>query len=305
MLIIIHLGLGKSLFIARTLADYEKWREEVLQTSPINLRDTPPLSPLNTLGFVPTMGALHEGHLKLIQQSVAQNSFTVVSIFVNPIQFNQKSDFENYPITWEEDLQSCEAAGVDVLFCPISESMYPPHFSSYCDVVGLSDHLCGATRPGHFKGVCTVVLKLLNIIRPNQVYFGKKDYQQATILKRLVEDFNLKIDFHVVETEREKDGLALSSRNRRLTPENRKKAPILYTSLQLARETFLNGEKNAQILIEAVRKSIQSSSPTKIDYIEIVDQILLQPLPQIQQPALLAVAVFFGEIRLIDNIELV
>lgn len=258
--------------------------------------------------LVPTMGALHAGHKALLDEArelAGPGGTVVASIFLNPIQFNNASDLKTYPRTLEDDLALCEAAGVDFVFTPDPEEMYAADRSISIEESSLSSQLCGASRPGHFSGVCTVVGKLFNIIQPTDAIFGKKDFQQLAILRRMVRDLDFSIAIHGAEIVREPSGLAYSSRNARLTSEQRNAAPILYKTLLESRQAYRSGETPGAVKKQAL-ETISSCPGTKIDYIEIVDAETMQPLAgeDRQSPALMALAVAFGDVRLIDNIEL-
>lgn len=253
------------------------------------------------VGFVPTMGYLHEGHLSLVQASLQSADCTVVSIFVNPAQFGPKEDFKEYPRDLARDSQLLEKLGVDLLFCPDYTEMYPPDYKTYIEVESLQDKLCGPSRPGHFRGVCTVVLKLFNIVQPDVAFFGQKDAQQAIILKRMVSDLNLDVRVEVMPTVREEDGLALSSRNVYLDPEQRQSALCLSRSLNEAAGMIRSGERRTDPLMDRMRELIDREDLAKLDYIAIVDTGSLEPLKEIKKEALIALAVFFGSVRLIDN----
>ncbi|MFL2436538.1 MAG: pantoate--beta-alanine ligase [Verrucomicrobiales bacterium] len=255
--------------------------------------------------LVPTMGALHDGHRKLIKEgkSLSGNSGTlVVSIYVNPIQFNNEEDLENYPRTFNEDSKVCEEEGVDIIFLPTDSEMYPDQPLTKVTENTLSKELCGLKRPGHFDGVCTVVTKLFNIIKPHTAVFGKKDYQQLSIIKQLVNDLNYAIEILPVETHREPNGLAMSSRNHHLNLEEKEKAGTIYKALCAMAES----EKTVSQEIIALGRSIieKESQTIKIEYIEIVDRTRLDKLDIIDKPALAAIAVIVGKTRLIDNIEI-
>jgi len=256
------------------------------------------------IGFVPTMGALHEGHAALVRAAKAQTAFVVVSVFVNPTQFGPKEDFAKYPRTLEADAKLCAEAGADLIFAPTVEEMYPlmPPLTTV-DVSSLGDHLCGASRPGHFRGVCTVVLKLLNIVQPSFAFFGAKDYQQAAIIRRMVSDLNLFVGIEVVPTVREPDGLALSSRNRYLSADERKVAPGIYAALQVTKARAAT-VRDVPALEAELRAALSAIPGAKVDYASIVDADTLQPLTTLDRPAVAAVAVFLGTTRLIDNIAL-
>jgi len=256
------------------------------------------------LALVPTMGALHAGHLALVAQAreiVGPSGQVWVSIFVNPIQFDRAADLQAYPRPLENDLAACEAAGVDVVFTPEAASLYAPDRSVEVVENSLSRNLCGASRPGHFTGVCTVVLKLFNLVQPNTAVFGKKDFQQLAIIRRMVRDLDIPVSIHAAETLREPDGLAMSSRNVRLSPAARAAAPLVYQALLAARDT--PGPPAARL--RAARALLaQASPPAQIDYLEIVDCESLQPLEKLDRPALVVAAVFFADVRLIDNVQI-
>jgi pantoate--beta-alanine ligase len=253
------------------------------------------------IGFVPTMGYLHEGHLSLVRQSVKDNDLTVVSIFVNPIQFGPGEDFERYPRDIERDKRLLEKEGVDYLFFPTSEEMYPSGFKTFVEVAELGKKLCGKSRPGHFRGVTTVVLKLFNIVQPDKAYFGQKDAQQAIIIKKMVKDLNLDVEIVVMPIVREEDGLAMSSRNVYLDEEERKNATVLYKSLKEAERMIKEGERDAEKVINRMREIVMSYPKALIDYIEIVDTEELNPVNPIKGKVLIALAVYIGKARLIDN----
>jgi pantoate--beta-alanine ligase len=257
-----------------------------------------------TISCVPTMGALHEGHLALIEAAKRCGSVVVVTIFVNPTQFGPNEDFAKYPRTLSRDLELCEHAGVTIVFSPSVEEMYPSKADSYVDVLTLSNTLCGAKRPGHFRGVCTVVLKLLNIIQPHHVLFGAKDAQQARILRQMILDLNIPVQMHIEPTVREADGLAMSSRNRYLTSTARLEAPKLYSALLNVRASYLSGHIDVAVLESMLRSELQAIPGARIDYANIVDDVTLQPIIKLDRPALVAIAVFFDSTRLIDNITL-
>lgn len=255
--------------------------------------------------FVPTMGYLHEGHLNLMREGKKRGDVLIISIFVNPLQFAPNEDLEKYPRDIERDEQLADKVGVDIIFYPTAEMMYPPGYRTYVTVEEWSERLCGASRPGHFRGVTTVVLKLFNIIQPDVAIFGWKDAQQFLILRQMVKDLNLDIEMVALETTREEDGLAMSSRNTYLTPEQRKQATVLYKSLCRAKELALQGTKNPAIIIAEMRKIIEQAPESRIDYIAIVSLDTLEPLSEVQfGNTLIAVAVFIGTTRLIDNIRL-
>jgi len=257
-----------------------------------------------SVGLVPTMGFLHEGHLSLVRESVQQTDVTVVSIYVNPAQFGPKEDLKEYPRDINRDTEILEAEGVDYIFSPGNEEIYPEGYKTYVEVHDMQDTLCGRSRPGHFRGVCTVVLKLFNIIEPDFAYFGQKDAQQAIILKRMVQDLNLGVKIEVLPIVREEDGLALSSRNAYLDQEERKAARVLSQSLEEAREMVKSGEQDSGQIISRMKEMISQEPRAKIDYVEIVDRENLNPVAKIEKEALAALAVFVGKVRLIDNMIL-
>jgi pantoate--beta-alanine ligase len=253
------------------------------------------------IGFVPTMGALHAGHLSLIRRAVKENDKVIVSIFVNPIQFGPQEDFYRYPRNLKKDTLLCKNEKVDFMFYPGTNQMYPQGFKTHIEVKELSDVLCAASRPGHFQGVTTVVAKLFNIVGPDRAYFGQKDAQQAIITQRMVKDLNIPVKVKVMPTVREKDGLAMSSRNQYLNSTERKKAVVLYKALNKAKDLVKKGMVDCRLIIKQIKSVIIKSKPTKIDYIDIVDLDDLRPLNRIKDKALLALAAWFGRTRLIDN----
>jgi pantoate--beta-alanine ligase len=257
-----------------------------------------------TIGFVPTMGALHEGHASLIRSARQQCGFVVVSIFVNPTQFGPNEDFTRYPRTLPDDLVICEREATDLVFAPEPATIYPPGFRTAVEVAELGDHLCGPSRPGHFRGVATVVLKLLNIVRPDRAYFGQKDAQQARVIRQLVRDLDVPTEVVVVPTVREPDGLALSSRNRYLSPTERKHATVLVEALREARRRVESGERDAAALRTMMADRVRSTPGAALDYAEIVDADWFRPVDRLTGPAVAAMAVKFGSTRLIDNMEL-
>ena len=254
-----------------------------------------------SVGFVPTMGVLHEGHLSLVRESLRRTDCTVVSIFVNPTQFGPKEDLQEYPRDFEKDSALLEELGVDIVFVPDDQEMYPEGFKTYVDVTDLQDKFEGRSRPGHFRGVCTVVLKFFAIINPDIAYFGQKDAQQALIIKKMVRDLNLDVKIQVLPTVREEDGLALSSRNVYLTKDQRKAALCLVESLRETNRLIEAGEKDPRIIKSEMTRLIDAEPLASVDYIAIVDLENLDPLDKIEGEALIAVAVFFGKVRLIDN----
>jgi pantoate--beta-alanine ligase len=257
-----------------------------------------------SVGLVPTMGALHEGHASLIRLARQQCGFVAVSIFVNPMQFGPNEDYSRYPRTLTEDLIVCEREGVDLVFAPDPAEMYPLGYRTWVDVQTLGRRLCGASRPGHFRGVTTVVLKLLNTVEPDRAYFGQKDAQQVRIIQQMVRDLNVPTEIVVGPTVREADGLALSSRNAYLSAQDRKNATVLIDTLREVRRRVESGEWDANILRQFMVDRVQATPGADLDYAEIVDNDALQPLESLNGPALAALAVKFGGTRLIDNIEL-
>ncbi len=254
------------------------------------------------IGFVPTMGALHDGHLSLVREARKENNVVVVSIFVNPIQFGPKEDLNKYPRTFESDKILLEKEKTDFLFFPHPKDMYPQNFETYVNLKKLPHHLCGLSRPGHFEGVATVVTKLFNIVMPINAYFGQKDYQQAKIIERMVSDLNFNIKIKVMPIVREKDGLAMSSRNSYLSSEERKKALCLYQALLLAKEMIEKGETKTESIKQAMQEKIKEiAQDAKIDYIAIVHPETLSELTFIEKKVVVALAVFIGTTRLIDN----
>jgi pantoate--beta-alanine ligase len=256
------------------------------------------------IGFVPTMGYFHEGHLSLMRRARNECDIVVVSIFVNPIQFGPGEDYERYPRDVERDLKMAEGVGVDIVFCPSVEEMYPEGYATYVNVERLTEGLCGAFRPGHFRGVTTVVTKLFNIVMPHKAYFGEKDYQQLVVIKRMVKDLNFPIEIVPCPTIRESDGLAMSSRNVYLSQEEREAALSLYRSLMTAKALFEKGERNASVLRKVVEEGLCSSELVKPQYVEVVDAETLEPIERIERDAVIAVAAFVGKARLIDNVIL-
>ncbi len=258
-----------------------------------------------TIGFVPTMGYLHEGHLSLVREAKKRNDRAAVSIFVNPKQFGPAEDYNVYPRDFNRDAALLEKEGVDLIFYPAVEEMYPAGYKTYVEVEDLENRLCGRSRPGHFRGVCTVVLKLFNLIQPDEAYFGWKDAQQVIILKKMVEDLNLPVKIRSMPLIREKDGLALSSRNIYLNQQERQASVVLYRSLELAEEIIKNGERQAARIRQQMVNLISAEPLARIDYVEIVDPQTLEPLVTIDGDALVAVAVYFGRTRLIDNLRFI
>jgi pantoate--beta-alanine ligase len=255
-----------------------------------------------TIGFVPTMGAFHEGHLSLMRQARKDNRAVIVSIFVNPLQFSAGEDYDRYPRRLEQDARLAESEGVDVLFIPSVAEMYPKGFDTHVDQTDLPSKLCGPFRPGHFRGVLTVVTKLLNIVKPDRAYFGQKDYQQFLIIRRAVIDLNLDVEVKLLPTVREEDGLAMSSRNVYLGPKQRKDATCLYRALRRAEELVAAGESSAARVAAEMKRLIHRVKGTRIDYVAIVNSETLEPVKEIKGKTLIALAVRIGKARLIDNV---
>jgi len=255
-----------------------------------------------SIGLVPTMGFFHEGHLTLVRASLKKADVTVVSIFVNPSQFGPGEDFTDYPRDLVQDSLKLEREGVDYLFAPAVKEMYPEGYKTYVEAHELQEKMCGLSRPGHFRGVCTVVLKLFNIVQPDMAFFGQKDAQQAVILKRMVKDLNLDIEMNILPIVRGSGGLALSSRNSCLKGESRTAALVLSESLKMAGREIDKGEREPSVLIQKMEELILSKPKARVDYIEIVDKETLVPLKRLAGNILIALAVYFGKIRLIDNV---
>lgn len=256
------------------------------------------------VGLVPTMGYLHQGHLSLAKTARKDCDIVVMSIFVNPTQFGPNEDYDSYPRDLSHDQELAASAGVDYIFAPQPSDMYPNGYSTFVNVEGVTESLCGARRPGHFRGVATVISKLFHIIQPERAYFGQKDGQQVAVLRRMVKDLNIPVDLIAVPIVREEDGLALSSRNVYLTPEQRQQAVVLFQGLTKAKALFAGGERQADHLTKAVMDQIQTASLANIDYVQLVDGETMAPILQVEKTAMLAVAVYFGNTRLIDNVLL-
>jgi|Deesub1362B_J571_1020462.scaffolds.fasta_scaffold00036_52 pantoate--beta-alanine ligase len=260
-----------------------------------------------TIGFVPTMGALHEGHLSLVERCRQENDIVVVSIFVNPTQFGPSEDYKEYPRDLEGDIEKLREMEVDIVFCPTAEEMYPEGYCTYVNVEGVSEKLCGAFRPGHFRGVATVVTKLFNIVKPTRAYFGQKDYQQSIIIKRMVEDLNFDIDIIVCPTVREKDGLAMSSRNQYLNEAERQAATVLYRAMQAAREVILSGKGFGEAKEHMQRVLRSEPLVREVQYASVYDPFSLEDITTLDasgykgRKVLLAIALIIGKARLIDN----
>jgi len=274
--------------IAKTIADMKALRTKSL----------------GSVGFVPTMGYLHQGHLALVKQSRAENSIVVASIFVNPAQFGPTEDFKSYPRDTKRDLAMLRKEGTDIVFMPLAQEIYPEGFNSWVDVEKVTDRLEGSYRPGHFKGVATVVAKLFNIVEPARAYFGQKDAQQALVIKKMVADLNMNLEVIVAPTVRESDGLAMSSRNVYLNPQERQAAIVLFKVLTLARNRREKGERNAETVRQEMTSLISQEPLAKIEYVSIADAQTLEELSEIDKPALVSLAVRIGKTRLIDNMLL-
>ena len=254
-----------------------------------------------TVGFVPTMGYLHEGHGSLITKARENNDKVVVSIFVNPMQFGPTEDLDSYPRDLEKDSKYCESLGVDLIFHPEPSEMYHDDFSSYVDMSVLTEELCGLSRPVHFRGVCTVVNKLFNIVQPDRAYFGEKDAQQLAIIKHMVQDLNMDIEVVGCPIIREEDGLAKSSRNTYLSKEERVAALVLSQAVAIGKELVRQGETDCQTILSKMKAHIEQEPLAKIDYVKLVDAATMQQIPTLDRPALCAMAVYIGKTRLIDN----
>jgi len=265
-----------------------------------DIRDA--LASAGTIGLVPTMGALHAGHEKLIETARRECNSLVVSIFVNPLQFGPSEDYARYPRTLPEDLEICRQHAVDFVFAPANDEMYRTPQLTFIDVTRVSEHLCGKFRPGHFRAVATVVMKLFNIVRPDYAFFGEKDMQQLAVIRRMVADLNFPVRIVGVPTVRESDGLALSSRNKYLKPEERKAAPVLYGALQNAASRIASGEHDGAKVRQEALDQLAASPLIRVDYFEIVDPLELQPVTDIRGPVRIAGAIWLGTTRLIDNV---
>ncbi|MGC2424154.1 MAG: pantoate--beta-alanine ligase [Nitrospirota bacterium] len=257
-----------------------------------------------TIGFAPTMGYLHDGHISLFKAAKSWNTKAVVSIFVNPTQFGPAEDLSTYPRDLEGDLEKCETAQVDAVFIPEALDMYPDGYSTYVDVSGVTAVMEGARRPGHFRGVSTVVAKLFNIVMPHKAYFGQKDYQQTVVVRRMAQDLNMGTEIVVMPTVREPDGLAMSSRNAYLSPQERAAALVIYRALSSAKSLYDAGERHAGALIDKVRETVKGEPLVELEYAEAAEAETLSPLVEIDGKAVLAVAARVGKTRLIDNVLL-
>jgi pantoate--beta-alanine ligase len=260
---------------------------------------------IGSVGFVPTMGFLHDGHISLVALSKRDNSINVVSIFINPTQFGPKEDFNNYPRDEKRDISLLEKAGTDIVFIPSAQEMYPAGFATWVEVKNVTEQLEGAVRPGHFRGVATVCNKLFNIVQPDKAYFGQKDVQQVLVIKKMVAELNMNLEIVVGPTLREADGLAMSSRNAYLKPDERKAAPVLYRALSMAQEMWLSGESNAEIVKAAMNAVLATEPLANVNYVSVADSATLIELGKITPPALVSLAVRIGKTRLIDNIVLI
>ncbi|MCE9534267.1 MAG: pantoate--beta-alanine ligase [Planctomycetes bacterium] len=256
------------------------------------------------VGLVPTMGALHAGHASLVRTARMKTDFAIVTIFVNPTQFGPNEDYNRYPRTLEADRDLVGAVGADLIFAPLPAEIYPDGHRTFVEVTELGDHLCGASRPGHFRGVATVVLKLFNIVQPDVAFFGQKDAQQAAIIQQMTRDLDVPIRVEIVPTVREPDGLAMSSRNRYLDPTQRRHATVLFRALEKVKSQVAAGERDVAKLEAIISQEVASTPGARLDYARIVDGVTLQPINTLQRPALAALAVFFGTTRLIDNVTL-
>jgi len=257
-----------------------------------------------TIGCVPTMGALHAGHAALIHRARQECDHVMVTIFVNRIQFNQAADFERYPRALVQDVEFCAPLGANIVFAPDESEIYPAPTDTHVEVGRLTDHLCGASRPGHFRGVTTVVMKLFEIIQPNRAYFGEKDAQQLAVIRRMVRDLNVPVTVVGVPIVRESDGLAVSSRNQHLDTGERRMASVLYRALEAARAAAVSGERRAEHLKEVAKATFATQPDVRVEYLEVVDSEEMQPVEVITGPACMAVAAWVGATRLIDNVAL-
>ena len=256
------------------------------------------------IGFVPTMGYLHDGHRSLLKTCRRQNDISVLSIFVNPVQFAPNEDFTSYPRDKKKDVLLAKKENIDIIFYPSVKSMYPGRYLTYINVEEITGALCGVLRPGHFRGVTTVVGKLLNIVQPHRIYLGQKDAQQCAVIRQMVQDLNIPVQVRILPTVRDKDGLALSSRNAYLTAQERQEAPVLYQTLKMAETAIRNGEKDPERIIRGMQRFLKNGCRGTVDYISCVDAETLQPVKIIRGGILLALAVRFGKARLIDNMLL-
>ncbi len=254
------------------------------------------------MGLVPTMGALHCGHAALLERARSETDFVVVSIFVNPLQFDRKEDLEKYPRTMNDDAALCERLGAGLIFAPGVTDLYPSEQATFVELPSLTQYLCGQFRPGHFRGVATVVLKLLNIVQPDRAYFGQKDAQQLALIRRMVEDLNVPVEIAAVATVREPDGLALSSRNKLLTPEQRGVAPVMHRALEQAQRLIECGERSVESVRARIQPLFDEHPEARVEYFEVVDRRTITPVAEVDRPVLIAAAMFLGTTRLIDNV---
>ncbi len=257
-----------------------------------------------TVGFVPTMGYLHDGHMSLVRRALSECQHVAVSIFVNPLQFGPQEDFDRYPRDVRRDEQMLREVGVHILFAPEAAEMYREGFCSYVEVAGLSDRWEGKSRPGHFRGVATVVAKLFNIVQPHRAYFGQKDYQQSVIVRRMVADLDIPVEIVVCPTVREADGLAMSSRNVYLTPQERRAATVLYRALMVAQDLWKGGERSGSAIKSTALKVLEEEPLARVDYVSVVHPETLEELERIEGSAVVLLAVWIGKTRLIDNLIL-
>lgn len=274
--------------IIRTVREMQRWSEDQRLER-------------KTVAFVPTMGFLHEGHLSLVREAKNRSDVVVVSIFVNPMQFNQASDFDKYPRDEDQDERALEALGTDVLFMPPPTEIYPDGYQSAVEVEKVSQHLCGAFRPGHFRGVTTVVAKLFNMVKPHSALFGEKDFQQCVVIKRMVQDLNFDIDIVALPTVREDDGLAMSSRNARLSTAERETSLCVSRALTAAQELVSGGQSSSAVILQAVQQILTQNAEVRVEYASLCHPETLEEVGQITGPTLLAIAVWVGDVRLIDN----
>jgi pantoate--beta-alanine ligase len=276
---------------------------ELITTIPV-MRDRVRAARLagRVIGFIPTMGALHAGHERLMDLARRECDVVIVSIFVNPLQFDRPDDLDRYPRTLDADVALCSASGVDIVFAPSVAEMYPSSPVCVVDVGRVAEHLCGRFRPGHFRGVATVVLKLFEVTQPDRAYFGEKDAQQLAVVRHLASDFNVPVEIVGVPTVREPDGLAISSRNQRLQPDERRIATVLYEGLKAAQARVASGERDPARVAAAAREVISRQQPVKLEYLDIVDPSEMQPVERIDGPVVIAGAIWLGAVRLIDNV---
>ncbi len=274
--------------IIRTVREMQRWSEDQRLER-------------KTVAFVPTMGFLHEGHLSLVREAKNRSDVVVVSIFVNPMQFNQASDFDKYPRDEDQDERALEALGTDVLFMPPPTEIYPDGYQSAVEVEKVSQPLCGAFRPGHFRGVTTVVAKLFNMVKPHSALFGEKDFQQCVVIKRMVQDLNFDIDIVALPTVREDDGLAMSSRNARLSTAERETSLCVSRALTAAQELVSGGQSSSAVILQAVQQILTQNAEVRVEYASLCHPETLEEVGQITGPTLLAIAVWVGDVRLIDN----